>query len=268
MREPCAFGLSRQCVSLRAKKLHKMSFFKSIVKRYSSSDICITCQQLSDASITGILLSGDVQLNPGPINSPSLGHKAKVKSEQRSKVNLGHVTGAAIPARVTPRNDIWSQNIKNARFRNHANLAKLPFVKFQHQHPFTLHLIHSRSIRNKVADLRHYIIDNHVDILGITETWLSSNDDVLINRLTPEGYKFKQQTLESRKGGGVAITSGESIGISVKHQEITESQEYIDAYVTCENKSLNSYVYIAQELILEMGRQLPRLPSSTISLAF
>ena len=238
MLEPCAFGLSRHLGLLRARQLRKRSFFKGRVRRYSSSDICISYQLFSDASITKILLSGDVQLNPWPSNSPSLGHSThEVKGQSRSKVNLGHAIGAAMPVRITPRNDIWSQNIKGVHFRNHANFAKLSFVKFHDQHPFSLHLVNSRSIKNKVADLRHYIIDNRVDILVITETWLSSKDDVLINRLTPEGYKFKQQTREGRKGGGVAIISRESIEIAVKHQEITESMEYIDAYVTYENRS-------------------------------
>jgi len=62
-------------------------------------------------------------------------------------------------------------------------------------------------------------------------------DAVIINRLTPDGYRFRQQTREGRKGGGVAIICNECIEISVKHQGSTESMEYIDAFVTCGNKS-------------------------------
>ena len=71
----------------------------------------------------------------------------------------------------------------------------------------------------------------------ITETWLSAKDAVIINRLTPDGYRLRQQTRESRKGGSLAIICKECIEISVKHQGSIESMEYIDAFVTCGNKS-------------------------------
>lgn len=138
MQEPCADGLNRHLGSLGVKQLSKRSFFTGRVSPYSSSNICITYQQFSDASIARNLLSGDVQLNPGPRNSPSLGHNAlKVKVQSWSKVNLSQDMGAAIPVRVTTRkNDSWSQNLKSAHFRNQANFAKLSFVKLQDQHPF------------------------------------------------------------------------------------------------------------------------------------
>ena len=85
-------------------------------------------------------------------------------------------------------------------------------------------------------------------------SWLTSKDDVLINRFTLEGCKFKQQNRASRKGDGVAIISRESMRMSVKNQEITEPMEDIDAYVTYENKSLESIRSAKDDLLLQIKR--------------
>ena len=52
-----------------------------------------------------------------------------------------------------------------------------------------------------------FIKDHNLDVLTITETWLPTNEknQVILNELTPEGYKIAHISRESRKGGGVAV---------------------------------------------------------------
>ena len=98
-------------------------------------------------------------------------------------------------------------------------------------------MINTRSVKNKVAEIRHYIVDNDADMLIITETWLSSQDNVVVNRLVPDGYEIKHQARENRRGGGVAIVYKSSISVDIKSKGITQSMEYIDACVSFENTS-------------------------------
>ena len=60
--------------------------------------------------------------------------------------------------------------------------------------------------------------------------------DVVVNRLITDGCKFIHQPSENRKGGGVAVLHRNGIDVKIKRQGITKSLEYIDCYVTCENR--------------------------------
>ena len=72
MREPYAYGLGRYLELLPPKKLGKR-FFKS-APHCSSSYFRITYQHLGVTSIMRILLSGNIQRNPGPSNLLNLDH--------------------------------------------------------------------------------------------------------------------------------------------------------------------------------------------------
>ena len=69
----------------------------------------------------------------------------------------------------------------------------------------SLTLINSRSVRNKAYLIRDYIVDRDLDIVCITETWLSTSDTAVINALTPEGYNFRHLPRTDRRGGGVGV---------------------------------------------------------------
>ena len=112
------------------------------------------------------------------------------------------------------------------------NVLKLRFLKNS-----SCYMVNARSVKNKVAEMRHYIVDNDADILIITESWLSSQDNVVINRLVPDGYQIKHQARENRRGGGVAILYKSTVSVDIKSQGITQSMEYIDARVSFKNPS-------------------------------
>ena len=53
-------------------------------------------------------------------------------------------------------------------------------------------LFNSRSIVNKALELKDFAVDNNVDFMAITETWLKSdvNNNDTIGKFCPIGYKF------------------------------------------------------------------------------
>ena len=55
---------------------------------------------------------------------------------------------------------------------------------------FSLCLLNSRSIRNKSAAIFDYICERKVDMMGITETWVSSYGYAVRSELCPDGYRI------------------------------------------------------------------------------
>lgn len=63
--------------------------------------------------------------------------------------------------------------------------------------------INARSIRHNLSELTDFLttLDNGFPIIGISETWLTSNlDDVHI-----DGYSFHHKCRVDKHGGGVGI---------------------------------------------------------------
>ena len=68
-------------------------------------------------------------------------------------------------------------------------------------------LLNTRSIRNKSMAVKDFVVDNDIDILAMTETWLrpGTNDSVEIGTLCPKGYRVIHITRSYSAGGGVGI---------------------------------------------------------------
>ncbi|KAK2186154.1 hypothetical protein NP493_212g04015 [Ridgeia piscesae] len=71
----------------------------------------------------------------------------------------------------------------------------------------------ARSVRNKTTDILDHIHEHDLDIVEITETWLTNQDsDLYVTRaLTPPGYNLSHHPRCSRRGGGIAILHKESV---------------------------------------------------------
>ena len=56
-----------------------------------------------------------------------------------------------------------------------------------------------------MQSVKDYIVDSHIDILGITETWLSKGekDKAVIKDLVPTGYSFHHVPRSKGRRGGV-----------------------------------------------------------------
>ena len=51
------------------------------------------------------------------------------------------------------------------------------------------------------------VVDNSIDVLMLTETWLYSNgDEAYIAAMTPAGYEFRSFPRTGSRGGGIGST--------------------------------------------------------------
>ena len=68
-------------------------------------------------------------------------------------------------------------------------------------------LLNTRSVKNKASIVKDYVVDNNIDLLALTESWLrpGNTDANVINELCPTGYQFLHVPRQLRTGGGVAL---------------------------------------------------------------
>ena len=135
-------------------------------------------------------------------------------------------------------------------------------------------LFNSRSIVNKALEFKDFAVDNNVDFMAITETWLKSdaNNNNIIGELCPTGYKFLHQPRETGRGGGVGLlledifiaqrnftingiyTTFEHINVSVK-----SSGCCLDIIViyrppsTCINQFIDEFSILLEQVVLSSG---------------
>ena len=74
--------------------------------------------------------------------------------------------------------------------------------------------MNAQSLRNKTAMFIDYICDLKLDIIAVTETWLSGDDDAIKAECIPDGYKLELGVSRSeRRGGGAALIYRSSITV-------------------------------------------------------
>ena len=95
---------------------------------------------------------------------------------------------------------------------------------------------HSRSMKAKTYMVCDLIISHELDILGITESWLTRTyrDDPIIadfNNTLPD-YDFHYVLRIGRKGGGVCVCLRKSFKARTTDRKSFESFQYIDLAIT------------------------------------
>ncbi|MEE4247325.1 MAG: reverse transcriptase family protein, partial [Kangiellaceae bacterium] len=84
-----------------------------------------------------------------------------------------------------------------------------------HNENLLIVLINPWSICNKAEDINDFIIEYNIDILAITETWLTGTacDGPTINALLPNGYEIIHAPRRTR-GGGTALVYRQSLNVT------------------------------------------------------
>ena len=95
--------------------------------------------------------------------------------------------------------------------------------------------VNARSVCNKASMICDYIVDNGIDLLVITETWLTAEKVGRVKAdLLPDGYSMQHRMRECRRGGGVAVVHRKSIHVKVPRctAETATSFECLETTVT------------------------------------
>ena len=78
-------------------------------------------------------------------------------------------------------------------------------------------LWNAHSIRNKTTHLVEFIVGNDIDVMVLTESWLNSEDDVIVGECTPPGYTLLNAPRDStNRGGGIAVVFKIPLNLLVK----------------------------------------------------
>ena len=125
--------------------------------------------------------------------------------------------------------------------------------KKQNMHPFIVASFNAQSVKgNDVAckrcEISTFIKDNGVDLLFVTETWLSAKgDETKTVELVPSGFDVKSFPRQSRSRGGVDATIYKStlcfdITFKTNFDFTRTSFEVVQASITLQHNTTFFYV--------------------------
>ncbi|XP_056395052.1 uncharacterized protein LOC130290887 [Hyla sarda] len=84
----------------------------------------------------------------------------------------------------------------------------------------------ARSLANKMGELEALILEEHIDIVGVTETWLDSSHDWAVNL---QGFTLFRKDRMNRKGGGVCLYVRSSMKVSVNDAIVCDDSEDVES---------------------------------------
>lgn len=95
-------------------------------------------------------------------------------------------------------------------------------------------LLNPWSVCNKADTIRDFIVDQNLDILALTETWLNGSikDDPIISSLLPNGYNFIHVPRQSRGGGTALIHRSNLVIRQVSQPQVFESFEVLECCIS------------------------------------
>ena len=94
--------------------------------------------------------------------------------------------------------------------------------------------------------LHNYIVDNQLDIMFVTETWLATDpaDKIILDQTAPIGYVSHSVPLTTGRGGGVAVIHKESLTCTKQRTQHYSSFDLIEVLLCTKNDSVRvSVVY-------------------------
>ena len=76
--------------------------------------------------------------------------------------------------------------------------------------------LNAQSVKEKTIIVNDLILEQNADLITITETWLlSTGHEVIIQNLTPHGFKTFSSPRLTGRGGGICVIYRDSMNISV-----------------------------------------------------
>ena len=216
----------------------KRAFFKSRIAYYQSCNSCTTFQVVSDASIQ-ILLSGDIQQNPGPIRNPCsvCGHAVASNHRALPCVTCSQLCHIGPKCGRVPKNvyneikrqdtihwncprceNTFNQLQTNPTLTQDQNteIDELPnmFEELRTKlkgHGIKLAHINVRGLLSKMNDVAILLQESRIDILVITESHLDKSVGDSVMKI--DGYGLERYDRD-KHGGGCFIYFNECLEIT------------------------------------------------------
>lgn len=139
-----------------------------------------------------LLLSGDVELNPGWQSNRSETLQTDVESTRSSTSNL------SIPVRISERLNPHKHVFRNPL--NCVNINTNGLSVYNHLNDLSFCLMNTQSLNNKAAEFIDFICDHKPDIVALTETWFHEGETAARTLCTPTGYELLDHPRSGRHG--------------------------------------------------------------------
>ncbi len=219
-----AVNLSHLKLSLSLHQ-HSLAFYCVRVatwdKGLALGDCCCYCtQDLNCIGITVTTMSCRLQYN------------------QSELLSLKHAQGTATiqPVVFNRLKDLGILHLRSRRGGHHIRRN----AQRRHDTKASFCAINAQSIRNKTTEFVEFVVNNKLDIVAVSETWLRKGDDVIVGDITPDGYCIKQVPRSaSKRGGGIALLYKQGFDIRFTDLGIThKSFEYLSAEIVSSTLSM------------------------------
>jgi len=148
-----------------------------------------------------------------------------VKSDKLNCANIQR----NIPAIASIFRDQQSKTIRRPNQENNKTVI-ISNENIADNSKLSVAFINARSVKNKTFELSELIKDNKLDVLAITESWLSkgSADNVVRGELTPNGYQLVDAPRPKGRGGGLAVVHNSSVLVSQQKNPSVKSFEILE----------------------------------------
>ena len=98
--------------------------------------------------------------------------------------------------------------------------------------------MNTRSITSKIESFLDFVCENRPDLIAVTETWLSANEQAAKSAIIPWGYKLVDCPRVDRAGGGTALLFAQSIDVKLIDSGEKDSFEFSEYVMNSDNNKL------------------------------
>ena len=160
----------------------------------------------------------------------------------------GADTGRHAIIDMKPDDDLY--NLRDARtgiHRTSVNLNNLIRVErvatpSSGTRDLQLALVNSCFVLNKTADIRDYVVSNNIDIVLLTETWLTSSDAVKRADVIPDGIRMTIRGRPAELAVGLVFCLKSGTKCKVVSSGELDSIEYVNYELICQKTNVDVHV--------------------------
>ena len=236
-RKSLDFGLVHEPCGLLKEEVHNLHTHGSLTLMYSEQEIYnirLLC-----------LHSASSALSVSKANNASNFRSECAGSRQQRRIPV-RITQRRTPTRNFSDNfmpmAMHYQHAKNRTAkRNTRNLNNIISIERQRSKAssrascklFKFGVFNAKSINNKTESIKDLVLDNKIDMLALTETWLRSNEnnDFVTRDVCPDGFVITHIPRSAGRGGGVGLLYKTSLKLeklnSNHHFKSFEMQEVL-----------------------------------------